>query len=140
MLTRHAHSDACQPGWGAACKENSTGRNWTLEESCFHINTLEMPAALYALKTYTRDVFHCQIPLSNQHCQWLTTNHLWNEKYFLLQKNWDYCMGINLRVSASYAKINKNKVADKGSRRLRNNLEWSLKHQSLITLDWFMVL
>ena len=49
-------------------------------------------------------------------------------------------MGINLRVSASYVKTNKNKVADKESRRLRNNLEWSLKHQSLIKLDWFMVL
>ena len=51
-------SDACPIGWGAACKGNSTGGNWTPEESCFHINTLAMAAALYALKIYTRDVFN----------------------------------------------------------------------------------
>ena len=46
-------SDACPTGWGAACKGNSMGENSTLEESCFHINTLEVVAALYALKIYT---------------------------------------------------------------------------------------
>ena len=46
-------SDACPTGWGAACKGNSTGQNWTPEESCFHINTLEVVAALYAVKIYT---------------------------------------------------------------------------------------
>ena len=43
-------SDAYPTGWGASCKGNSTGGNWTPEESFFHINTLEMAAALYALK------------------------------------------------------------------------------------------
>ena len=43
-------SDAYSTGWGAAFKGSSTGGNWTPEESCFHINTLEMEAALYALK------------------------------------------------------------------------------------------
>ena len=49
-------SDTCSTDWGAACKENSTGGNWTPEEPCFGINTLEVAAALYALKIYTRDV------------------------------------------------------------------------------------
>ena len=49
-----------QTGGGAACKVNSTGGNWTPEESCFHVNTLEMATALYALKIYTRDVSNCQ--------------------------------------------------------------------------------
>ena len=43
-------SDAYPAGWGAGCKGNSTGGNWTPEGSFFHINTLEMAAALYALK------------------------------------------------------------------------------------------
>ena len=44
-------SDACPTGWGAVYKGNSTGGNWIREESCFHINTLGMAAALYALKS-----------------------------------------------------------------------------------------
>ena len=36
-------------------------------------------------------------------------------------------MGNNLGVSASYINTNKNVMADKESRKLRNNLEWSLQ-------------
>ena len=36
-------------------------------------------------------------------------------------------MGKNLGVSASYINTTKNVVADKESRNLRNNLEWSLQ-------------
>ena len=36
-------------------------------------------------------------------------------------------MGKNLGVSASYINTNKNVMADKESRKLRNNLEWSLQ-------------
>ena len=36
-------------------------------------------------------------------------------------------MGKNLGVSVSYINTNKNVVADKESRKLRNNLEWSLQ-------------
>ena len=44
-------------------------------------------------------------------------------------------MGKNLGVSVSYINTNKNVVADKESRKLRNNLEWSLQTPSLIKLD-----
>ena len=139
MLTRHftespkltIFSDACPTGWGAACKGNSTGGNWTPEEFCFHINTLEMAAALYALKIYTRDVSNCQIQLKVDNASiltWINTKTAPNETIFLILKEfWDYCMGKNLGVSASYINTTKNKVADKESRKLRNNLEWSLQ-------------
>ena len=51
-----------------------------------------------------------------------------NEAIFLIVKQFgDYCMGKSLGVSASYINTSKNIVADKKSRKLRNNLEWSLK-------------
>ena len=74
-------SNACPTGWSAACKENSTRGNWTPEESCFHINTLEMATALYALKFYTRDVSNCQNQLNGSKLQHQM------ELYFLLPKN-----------------------------------------------------
>ena len=107
------------------------GGNWTPEESCFHINTLEMAAALYALKIYIRDVFNCHIQLkvdSTSSLAWINKKTAPNEAIFLMVKEfWDYCMGKNLGVSASYINTTKNVVADKESRKLRNNLEWSLQ-------------
>ena len=107
------------------------GGNWTPEESCFHINTLEMAAALYALKIYIRDVFNCHIQLkvdSTSSLAWINKKTAPNEAIFLIVKEfWDYCMGKNLGVSASYINTTKNVVADKESRKLRNNLEWSLQ-------------
>ena len=51
-----------------------------------------------------------------------------NEAIFLIVKQfWDYCMGKNLGVSASYIYTSKNVVADKKSKKLRNNIEWSLQ-------------
>ena len=107
------------------------GGNWTPEESCFHINTLEMAAALYTLKIYIRDVFNCHIQLkvdSTSSLAWINKKTAPNEAIFLIVKEfWDYCMGKNLGVSASYINTTKNVVADKESRKLRNNLEWSLQ-------------
>ena len=124
-------SDACSTGWGAACLGNSTGANWTPEEFCFHINTLEMAAALYDLKIYTRDVsnFLIQVNVDNtSSLVWINKKTAPNEAIFLTVKEfWGYCMGINLEISKPYMNTNENKVADKESRKLRNNLEWSLQ-------------
>ena len=114
---------------GVACKGNSTGENWTPEESCFHINTLEMAAALYALKIYTRYVSNCHIQLkvdNKSSLAWINKKTAPNEAIFLIFKEfWEYCMGKNVGVSAFYINTNRNVVADKESRKLRNNLEWS---------------
>ena len=107
------------------------GGNWTPEESCFHINTLEMAAALYALKIYIRDVFNCHLQLkidSTSSLAWINKKTAPNEAIFLIVKEfWDYCMGKNLGVSASYINTTKSVMADKESKKLRSNLEWSLQ-------------
>ena len=90
-----------------------------------------MAAALYALKIYTRDVSNCNIQLkvdSTSFLAWINKKTAPNKAIFLIVKEfWEYCMGRNLWVSASYVNTNKNVVADKVSRKLRNNLEWSLQ-------------
>ena len=46
------YSDEWPNDRGATCGKQSTGGNWTKEESYWHINTLEMAAAFFAIKIY----------------------------------------------------------------------------------------
>ena len=76
-----------------------------------------MASALYALKTYTRDVSNCQIQLKVNNISsltWINKKTAPNEAIFLIVKEfWEYCIGKNLGVSASYINKNKNKVENK---------------------------
>ena len=71
--------------------------NWTPEESCFHNNALQMAAALYALKIYTRDISNCHIQLkfdNTSSLAWINKKTAPNEAKFLIVKEfWEYCMG-----------------------------------------------
>ena len=50
-----------------------------------------------------------------------------NKVVFTIIKNiWEFCIRRNLWLFASYIKSTRNKVADAESRKLRDNLEWSL--------------
>ena len=42
-------SDASNIDWGAACKNEKTGGNWSTQESKQHINLLEALTAYFAL-------------------------------------------------------------------------------------------
>ena len=46
------YSDAYPNGWGTIWGKQSTGGNWTKEESSSHINVLEMAASVFAVKIY----------------------------------------------------------------------------------------
>ena len=85
-----------------------------------------MSAALYALKSYTIYVSNCHIQLNIDNIlslAWINKKTAPNEAIILIVKEfWDYCIEKNLGVSASYIKTNKNIVADKKSRKLRNDL------------------
>ena len=76
-----------------------------------------MASALYALKTYTRDVSNCQIQLKVNNISsltWINKKTAPNEAIFLTVKEfWEYCIGKNLGVSAPYINKNKNKVENK---------------------------
>ena len=90
-----------------------------------------MAATFYALKIYTRDVSNCHIQLkvdNTSSLAWINKKIAPNKVIFLIVKEfWDYCIGKNLVVSASYINTSKNVVADKESRKFSNNQEWSLQ-------------
>ena len=51
----------------------------------------------------------------------------YKEIFTLVKQFWEFCIDRNINVVASYIESKKNKVADKESRKIRDNLEWSLK-------------
>ena len=48
-------TDASRTGWGAVCQRKSTGSPWSLQETQYHINYLELLAVFLALQTFVRD-------------------------------------------------------------------------------------
>lgn len=127
------YSDACPNGWGAAFENKSTGGHWSLSESENHINILELKAAIFALKIYATQFFNTTVHLKVDN----TSTLAWINKqtgpniviFNLVKEFWDFCIDRNLWVFASYIKSKRNKTADKESRALRENLEWTLKKQ-----------
>ena len=47
-------SDASGSGWGAVCNSVETRGTWSLQEASLHINCLELLAATYAIKAFTK--------------------------------------------------------------------------------------
>ena len=48
-------TDASLMGWGAVCKSIQTGGLWSQIECRNHINYLELPAAMFAVKSFAKD-------------------------------------------------------------------------------------
>ena len=53
----------------------------------------------------------------------------YKEIFTLVKQFWEFCIDRNINVVASYIESKKNKVADKESRKIRDNLEWSLRNK-----------
>ena len=61
------YSDASKIGWGAVLENQSTGGNWSKQESDYHINDLEMKAAFFALRSFVSKLTgkHVKIMVDN---------------------------------------------------------------------------
>ena len=80
------YSDACPNDRGATCGKQSTGGNWTKEESYWHINTLEMAAAFFAIKIYVAALSETSVHLRVDNSAALA----WNSGKMLLMKLYIY--------------------------------------------------
>lgn len=56
-------SDASRTGWGAYCDGKKSYGFWTENEKTLHINELELMAAFFGIKVFTKDLFDCEILL-----------------------------------------------------------------------------
>ena len=96
-----------------------------------HINVLEMAAAFFAVKIYAATLSETSIHVrvdNTSTLAWINRQNARNEAVHLLRKDfWEFCAEKQIWIHASYLSSSRNKVADKESRKLRDNLEWPLK-------------
>ena len=121
-------------GGGDACGKHSTGGNWSKEEeSSLHINVLEMESAFFAVRNYSATLSEISKHLrvdNTANLAWIKSRIAANKTVHLLLKEFlEFCAEKQIWVYASYISSSRNKVADKESRKLRDNLEWSVKEK-----------
>lgn len=51
-------SDSSLTGWGAFCNNKEASGYWKNDESCSHINELELKAVFLALKVFAKDLYN----------------------------------------------------------------------------------
>ena len=124
------YSDACPNGWGAAFEDQSTGGLWTPKEAELHINVLETAAAYFALKLFSKGFENTAVHLKVDNTATVAFINKQKVVFTIIKKIWEFCIQRNLWLFASYIKSTRNKMADAESRKLRDNLEWSL-HDTL---------
>lgn len=132
------YSDASLKGWGAALDNQSTGGNWSSEESKNHINVLEMKAALFALKSFASRLIgkHVKIMIDNTTAVYVINNmgtsH--NDKCNAITVAiWEYCMAKQIYITAAHLHGSTNIVADRESRLCYREAEWMLNSNYLKT-------
>lgn len=124
-------TDASKQGWGCAVNNLATGGLWTLEESSYHINYLEMLAALFGLKAYKRLVCgkHVKVLVDNTTAQ-ATINKMGTshspQLNTLTKTIWDWCITNNVWLTIARIPGIDNIEADRESRKSRRCTEWCL--------------
>lgn len=124
-------SDASTTGWGVACAEERASGAWSEQERARHINYLEILAAFFGLKVFTKDLRNCQILLRIDNTTAISyINRMGGIQYPHLTEVtkalWQWCEKRNLYVYASYIRSVDNSEADFESRRVHPDIEWEL--------------
>lgn len=139
LITLELKTDACtgdssinsSGGWGATCKGEKCGGAWNLEEQTFHINTRELLAIYYALRSFKE---FCK----NKHIRVLCdntaaigiVNKMGSSKNKLCDEIsktiWKFCQANDIWVTATYIPGILNVEADQESRKEYKEAEWQL--------------
>ena len=126
-------SDSSLFAWGAIYNSISTGGDWSLEEKTFHINVLEIKAALYALQTFCKDMHNTHIQLKVDNTTAMAyINHMGGSKSkqcdAIAIEMWNWCIERDLWISACHIPGSVNE-ADLESRLCHDQMEWKLDPQ-----------
>lgn len=124
-------SDASTTGWGGAYAGETASGQWSQEERAHHINYLELLAAFFSLKIFAKDNHDCQILLRIDNTTAISyINRMGGVQYphltNLTKCIWQWCESRKIFIFAYYIKSSENVVADKESRRVHPDIEWSL--------------
>lgn len=132
-------SDASLSGWGASCANKKANGFWTDQEKKYHINILELLAALFALKIFARDIVNTQVLLRVDNTTAISCiNRMGSVQFPHLNKVtrniWEFCEQRHLFIYASYIKSCDNVIADFESRKLQSETEWELANYAFLEI------
>lgn len=132
-------SDASLTGWGASCLNKKANGFWTNEEKSYHINILELLAALFALKVFAKDLFDTQVLLRVDNTTAISCINRMGSVQFphlheIARQIWEFCEQRNLFIYASYIKSSQNAVADFESRKTHSDTEWELASYAFLDI------
>lgn len=124
-------SDASKTGWGIVCGNQKLHGHWSVQESKFHINYLEVLAAYFAVKCFTADEYKCEILLRTDNTTVICyINRMGGIQFThlnkLARKIWQFCEDRELYIFASYIPSKENSEADIQSRLTNIETEWEL--------------
>ncbi|KAB0802676.1 hypothetical protein PPYR_04862 [Photinus pyralis] len=128
-------SDASLTGWGACCGESRIRGWWTPEDRLHHINYLELLAIFFALKGFASSCSNSNILLRCDNTTALSyinkMGSIHHSALFDLTKRiWEWCEERNLWLHVSYISSSDNWIADRESRSLTPETEWSLSNRA----------
>ena len=124
-------TDASMLEWGAVCKGVQIGGLWSQVEQRNHINYLELLAATFAVKVFTKNKQNVQVHLRmDNRTAVFYVNRMGGTRSMsrlaILLCQW--CLERNLFLSAEYLPGVDDCVADRESRVIHSSAEWQL-HQ-----------
>ncbi|VEN60618.1 unnamed protein product [Callosobruchus maculatus] len=124
-------SDASKSGWGAHCDSETIFGFWSTREKHKHINELELLAALFALKCFSKNLSNCHVLCRIDNTTAVSTINRFGSVKFtnlnrLARKIWNYCEEKQIIIFASYINSTTNVDADRASRQVHMETEWSL--------------
>lgn len=124
-------SDASRTGWGASCNDEKAYGFWKEDELFLHINELELIAAFFALKVFTKDMVDREILLRIDNMTAIACiNRMgsvqYSHLYQVTKDIWQWCEKRRLYIFASYINTKDNYEADYLSRKKFKDTEWEL--------------
>lgn len=139
-FVREIFSDASLTGLGASYDLRHTHGWWSQDEKHLHINALELRAAFYALKCFATDLHDCEVLLRVDNTTALSyLNRFGSIKYphlsSLAREIWQWCESKNIVLFSSYIASAENIHADRESRRLDADTEWSLSDDTFAIIQ-----
>ena len=128
-------TDASLTGWGAVCKGIRTGGLWSQMERRNHINYLELLAAMFAVKSFTKDRkdAHVHLRMDNRTAVFYV-NRMGGTRSPVMSRLatqlWQWCLERNISLTAEHLPGTDNYIADEESRTIQSSAEWQL-HQGV---------
>lgn len=143
VFKKEIFSDASLSGWGAFCENELVNGFWKDSERDSHINYLELAAAFFALKVFSKNLVECEILLRIDNTTAISyINRMGGIQYPKLnqiaREIWQWCENRRIWIFASYIASRENTEADRGSRIKNIDTEWELSNElfTVISNKW----